>query len=139
MRYFDASALAKRYVRGQGSARVRRLLSSDVPATSRVTAVEIASALMRRSREGTLSQKNRDRALAVLDGDLAAMLVVELTPEIVTRAQTLLRSHSLRAGDAIQLASCLQLQQALADETVVFVAFDVRLVAAARAEGVKVS
>lgn len=139
MRYFDASALAKRYVREQGSASVRRLLSSDVPATSRVTAVEIVSALMRRSREGTLSQKNRDRALAVLDGDLAAMLVVELTPEIVTRAQALLRRHPLRAGDAIQLASCLQLQQALADETVVLVAFDVRLVGAARAEGVKVS
>lgn len=139
MQYFDASALAKRYVREQDSARVRSLLASDVPATSRVTAVEIVSALMRRSREGTLSQRNRDRALAVLDGDLAAMLVVELTPEIVTRAQALLRRHPLRAGDAIQLASCLELQEALADETVVFVAFDVRLVAAARAEGVKVS
>ena len=67
------------------------------------------------------------------------MLVVELTPDVVTRAQALLRRHPLRPGDAIQLASCLQLQQELADETVVFVAFDVRLVAAARAEGVKVS
>ena len=94
---------------------------------------------MRRSQEGTLSDKNRDRALAVLDGDLAAMVVVELTPETVARAQTLLRRHPLRTGDAIQLASCLQLQEALADETVLFVAFDARLIAAARAEDVKVS
>jgi predicted nucleic acid-binding protein len=139
MRYFDASALAKRYVREKDSTKVRRLLSSDMPATSRLSAVEIASALMRRSRDGTLSEKSRDRALAVLDGDLAAMLVVELTPGIVIRAQGLLRRYPLRAGDAIQLASCLQLEEELTDETVVFVAFDVRLVAAARAEGVKVS
>jgi uncharacterized protein len=139
MRYFDASALAKRYVREKHSAKVRRLLSSDVPATSRLSAVEIASALMRRSRDGTLSEKNRDRAWAVLDADLAAMLIVELTPGIVTRAQALLRRYPLRAGDAIQLASCLQLHEELAGAAVSFVAFDVRLVAAARAEGVKVS
>jgi len=139
MHYFDASALAKRYVREKDSARVRRLLALAVPATSRLSAVEIVSALMRRSREGTVSEKNRQRALAVLDGDLAAMLVVELTPELVTRAQGLLRTYPLRAGDAIQLASCLQLQEELADEPVVFVAFDVRLIAAADAEGVKVA
>ncbi len=139
MHYFDASALAKRYLREKDSPKVRRLLSLDAPATSRLSAVEIVSALMRRSREGTLSGKNRERAMAVLDGDLAAMLVVELTPEIVTRAQGLLRRYPLRAGDAIQLASCLQLQEELADEPVVFIAFDVRLIAAADAEGVKVS
>jgi predicted nucleic acid-binding protein len=138
MRYFDASALAKRYVREKDSPRVRRLLSADVPATSRLSAVEIVSALMRRSREGTVSDKNRDRALAVLDGDMAAMLVVELTPGIVHRAQGLLGRYPLRAGDAIQLASCLVLQEELKDETVSFVAFDVRLVAAAAAEGLTV-
>ena len=135
MRYFDANALAKRYVREKDSPRIRRLLSADVPATSRLSAVEIVSALMRRSREGTLSDKNRDRTLAVLDGDMAAMLIVELTPEIVRRAQGILGRYPLRAGDAIQLASCLVLQEELKEETVSFVAFDARLVAAAAAEG----
>ncbi|MFN2446728.1 MAG: type II toxin-antitoxin system VapC family toxin [Vicinamibacterales bacterium] len=133
MRYFDASALAKRYVREKGSLKVRRLLSSDVPATSRLSAVEIVSALMRRSREGALTDKERRRALAALEADMAAMLVVELTPEIVTRAQALLMRHPLRAGDAIQLASCLYLQEELEDEPTL-VAFDARLVAAARRE-----
>ena len=113
MRYFDASALAKRYVREKGSAKVGRLLSSDVPATSRLSSVEIASALVRRSREGSISEAQRDRGLAAVDADLAAMLVVELTPAIVTRAQALLRRHLLRAGDAIQLASCLYLRDQL--------------------------
>lgn len=135
MRYFDASALAKRYVREKGSVKVRRLLSSDVPATSRSSVVEIASALARRTREGTLTEADRDRAFAALQEDMTAMLIVELTPEVITRAQALLRRYPLRAGDAVQLASCQHLREELEDE-VVLVAFDERLAAAARKERV---
>jgi uncharacterized protein len=138
MRYFDASALVKRYVREKGSVKVRRLLSSDVSATSRLSAVEIASALMRRSREGAFADAERVRAFAALPGDLAALLVVELTPDIVTRAQALLQRHALRAGDAIQLASCLFLQEELGEKTTL-VAFDERLTAAARREKLKIT
>ena len=137
MRYFDASALAKRYVREKGSVRVRRLLSSDLAATSRYSAVEIASALARRAREGALTNYDRDRALAALQEDMTAMLAVELTTEVVSRAQALLQRHHLRAGDAVQLASCLQLQEAL-DDRIALVAFDERLLAAARKERVTV-
>ncbi len=137
MRYFDASALAKRYVREKGSLKVRCLLSVDVPATSRLSSVEIVSALIRRSREGAISEAQRERALAMVEADLAAMLVIELTPAIVGRAHALLRRHTLRAGDAIQLASCLYLQDAIDDE-MTFVAFDRRLVDAARAERLRV-
>ena len=138
MRYFDASALAKRYVREKGSVKVRRLLSSDLAATSRYSAVEIASALARRVREGVLTDGDRERALAALREDMTAMLAVELTPEVVVRAQALLRRHPLRAGDAVQLASCLQLQDALEDR-IALVAFDERLLAAARKERVAVA
>ena len=134
MRYFDASALIKRYVREKGSVRVRRLIASDTPATSRLSEVEVASALERRSREGAFSAAERDRALAALTIDLQAIVVVELTPEISVRARTLLQRHLLRAGDAIQLASCLYLQEQLA-EPIALVGFDDRLSAAARLEG----
>lgn len=137
MRYFDASALVKRYVRERGTAKVRRLLTSDVPVTSRLSAVEIASALARRAREGAFSDAARDRAAAAFDADLASMLVVELTAAISARAQALVRRHALRAGDAIQLASCLYIQEELGDETS-FVAFDDRLANAARLEGLAV-
>lgn len=135
MRYFDASALAKRYVREKGSVKVRRLLSEGLPATSRYSAVEIASALARRAREGVISQDDRERTLAALQVDLSAMLIVELTAEVVMRAQALLQRHSLRAGDAVQLASCLHLREELEDD-VSLVAFDERLVVAARKERV---
>ena len=133
MVYFDASALAKRYVREKGSLKVRRLLGSGVPVTSRYSAVEIASALARRVREGAIPAEDGERALAALNEDLTAMLVVELTPAIVTRAQTLVRRHPLRAGDAVQLASCLELGDEL-EEPITLVAFDDRLAAAARKE-----
>ena len=135
MRYFDASALAKRYVREKGSVKVRRLLSLDLAATSRFSAVEIASALARRVREGAISLEDRERTLAALQADLSAMLIVELTSEVVIRAQALLQRHALRAGDAVQLASCLRLREELEDD-MSLVAFDERLVTAARKERV---
>lgn len=136
-RYFDASALVKRYVRESGSTTVRRLLASGTAATSRLSEVEVSSGIVRRAREGAFTIQQRDRMLAALVRDVPALAMVEMTPEITSDARTLLLRHPLRAGDAIQLASCLYLQRQLA-QPVPFVAFDGRLVKAARAEGLTV-
>ena len=92
---------------------------------------------MRRRRQGLIDDADRDRALAGVDRDLAAMLVVELAPVVVDRAMSVLRRHALRAEDAMQLASYLHLRDALGEEST-FVAFDERLVGAARKERVRV-
>jgi hypothetical protein len=76
----------------------------------------------------------RDRALAALERDFSVMFVVELTAEITARARALLQRHELRAGDAIQLASCLYLQDQIGED-VSLIAFDDRLTQAARREG----
>lgn len=136
-RHFDASALVKRYVREAGSVTVRRLIASGIAASSRLSEVEVSSAAIRRAREGAFTIQRRDRILAALQRDVPALAVVEMTPEITAHARALLLRHPLRAGDAIQLASCLYLQQQLA-QPVPFVAFDRRLVQAARAEGLTV-
>jgi predicted nucleic acid-binding protein len=116
---------------------VRRLLKSDRGATSRLSEVEIASALIRRAREGAFTAEERDRALASLANDLAALIVVEVTSEIAAEARTLLLRHELRAGDAVQLASCLYLQRELG-QSVPCVACDDRLMKAARHQGLTV-
>lgn len=136
-RYFDSSALVKRYVREAGSVLVRRLLASGIVATSRLSEVEVSSGIVRRAREGAFTDLRRDRMLAALQRDLPALAVVEMIPEITADARALLLRHALRAGDAVQLASCLYLQRQLA-ESVPFVAFDRRLVRAAHAEGLTV-
>ncbi len=125
----------KRYVEEPGSRTVRRLLATGAVATSRLSEVEVASALARRCREGTLLRRDRNRALSALRADVAAMWVVELTPVVAQASVTLLARHPLRSGDGIQLASCLDLRLQMAED-IPLLAYDLRLNEAARAEGV---
>ncbi len=127
----------KRYVREPGAVAVRRWLQAGPAAASRLSEVEVASALVRRAREGAFTAAERDRALASLTHDFAALLIVELTREITADAQALLLRHPLRAGDAVQLAGGLFLQREMG-QPLPFVAFDDRLVEAARREGLTV-
>ncbi|MBI2965029.1 MAG: type II toxin-antitoxin system VapC family toxin [Chloroflexi bacterium] len=138
MRYFDASALVKRCVREPGSQSIRQLMDSGPRATSRLSEVEVVSGIARLVRSGALSTPERDHAIATLDGTLPAMLVVELTSNITLRARALLERHRIRAGDAIQLASCLDLQDRLG-QPVTMVSFDTRLTDSAAAEGLSLT
>ena len=120
-----------------GSAVVGRLLAGGGVATSRLTEVEVASALVRRARERAFSLRQRNRALAALEADFASLYVVELSPEVAATARRLLVRRRLRASDAVHLASCLFLQRGL-ESSVPFVVFDERLKQAAVAEGLSV-
>jgi predicted nucleic acid-binding protein len=134
MRFFDASALVKKYVRESDSARVRRLLRSGDVAVSRLSEVEVISALARLARDEAISQGQRDRAAVAFVSDLMAWHVVELTPEVGATARRLLMQHQLRAGDAVQLSAALVLQIGLEVPLEEFVAYDQRTLGVAAAE-----
>jgi predicted nucleic acid-binding protein len=134
IRYFDASALVKRYVREEGSDRIAALLSVERPATSRFTLVEIASALARRCRDRDLSSAERDGLILAVREDARRMLIVEFTPRVEERTAALLVRHPLRAADAVQLGSAAVLAER-SGATVAFVAFDDVLNRAAQGEG----
>ena len=127
----------KRYVREPGALSVRRLLKATPAAASRLSEVEVASALVWRAREGAFTVEELDRALASLAHDFATLIIVEFTLEITADARALLLRHRLRAGDAVQLASCLYLQREM-NQPLPLVAFDDRLAEAARHEGLTV-
>lgn len=130
--------MVKRYSREPGSSLVRKLLStSDPVATSRLSEIEIASAVARREREGAFTSGARNRILAALDADLAAVVIVELIPSVCAGARGLLQRHALRASDAAQLASCLYLREQIG-QAVTFVTFDDRLARAAGNERLEV-
>jgi len=133
LRFFDASALVKRYVRERDSARVRRLLSAGDVGLCRLSEVEVVSAFARLAREGAISVARRDAAVTAFVGDLAAWAIIELHPDVTRAARRLVLQHGLRTGDGLQLAAALVLQEALGpiDE---FVAYDSHLLEAARAE-----
>jgi uncharacterized protein len=134
IRYFDASALAKRYVAEPESKDVGRLLSDGIAVTCRLSEAEIASALARRRREGALTAAVRDRLLASMQRDMASLYVVELSSEVSGLACSLLMRHKLRVGDALHLASAL-LVSGRSGIDVQFVAYDQALNEAAIKEG----
>lgn len=115
---------------------MQQILRRSLNAASRLSEVEVVSALERRCREASFSAAEKDRAIAALRRDLDNLIVVELTAPVVDLATGLLARHPLRAGDAVQLACALELKQRL-DYDVGFVGFDERLNLAARREGLE--
>jgi uncharacterized protein len=138
MRYFDASALVKRYVRERESTQVSALLEDGVGVVSRLSEAEVSSALARRHRDGSIATADYVRAVAALRSDFTMLTVVELKPPVVARVHSLLRDHHLRAADALQLACCLAVGERIG-ASLEFVCFDDRLSRAARAEGLRVN
>jgi predicted nucleic acid-binding protein len=132
--YVDTSALVKRFVSEAGSREVQSLLTRGKPiASATIGYAELYSGLTRRHREGALSLSQYQLACRRFEKDWMALVKVELGAEILSSARGLIQRHSLRAFDAIHLASALGLQAA-ANEPVTFVAADQRLLQAAAGE-----
>lgn len=126
--------MVKRYVAEPTGMGVVSQFVAGGASVSRITEVEVVSALWRRSREGSLTAGDRDRLLQTLDRDWPALRVIEVEATVVAEARAMLARHGLRAGDAIQLASALCLRRELGGP-VQFVCFDQRLMEAAEREG----
>lgn len=115
--YLDTSALIKRYVQESGTAWLRTQITpptDHVLLTARITMVEVYSALARRKREGSVPAAD----CAVATRAFAAHSIteydfIELDLNLINLARDLLERHSLRAYDAVQLASALVAYQTL--------------------------
>ena len=93
--------------------------------------------MSRRRREGVCTAGEHELALDALSMDLSRIPVIEVATRVTARARRLVERHPLRAADAIHLASCLLLQ-GTTGQAVEFVAFDRKLRAAAKREGLAV-
>ena len=138
MKYWDASALVPLVIQETHTKRVRAWLERD-PAivTWAWTRVEIAGAVERRTRDGSLTPAQRR---VVLDRFHAlAETWDEVTDIIAVRAKAMpiLTRHALRAADAAQLGAALLIAES-PDAGVDFVCLDERLAAAAEREGLRV-
>lgn len=138
MRFWDSSALIPLLLQEPTSARLQDLLRRD-PALAVWwgTPVECASALARRQRDGTVGRSGLRQAQATLDSLRARASEIAPTEEVRSRALRLLAVHSLRAGDALQLAAALIWSQERV-RGVGFVCLDDRLRGAAAREGFQV-
>ena len=140
--YLDASALVKQYIAESGSAWVRSLLIftwSPTVFISCLTVVEAACAFARRQREGTLLSESYAHVLTAFDYDITYRYnVLDVTPAVIDTARRLAERHSLRAYDAVQLATALLADRRLVEtrqSPLTFICADEHLTTVAQSEG----
>jgi len=145
--YFcDSSAPIKRYISEQGSTWVEALVlpsSGNQIFIAQVTPAEIISGIARLQREGALTASAVALVRRSVDLHTGSLYrTISLSTAIVRRAENILLVYLLRAYDAIQLASALDMTDQLAfagQTTPIFVSADRRLLAAAAAEGLTIA
>lgn len=140
--YLDSSALAKRYLSEVGTAWAAALTDPAAGNTivlAEITQVEVSAALAARHRAGDISREERDVAVDLLARHCdAEYQLTAISRAILDRAVDLTQRHRLRGYDAVQLATALVAGEALraaGQPSLIFVAADSDLVAAARLEG----
>jgi len=135
LRFWDSSAIIPLIVTEASTDAIRAIAEEDpVMCVWWATEVECVSALARLERAGALTDTATTVALERLD--LLAESWNEVQPVVAVRgaARRLLRVHTLRAADALQLAAAVVAAEGQ-PASLEIVTLDERLAAAARREG----
>ncbi len=129
---FDASALTKRYASEPGRERVLTLfqMASELLVAAHCQ-TELASALLRRRREGNLPPAEFDRVWTAAQSDVADMIRVPLDSHVERFAFAAMEHGPLRGMDALHVGSALVARVDL------FVTADRRQAQAARGMGLQ--
>jgi uncharacterized protein len=130
--YLDSSALVKLFVPEKESDDLNQaLVGAEDVIVSDLALTEMASALGRRTREGSLTSAESRRLYREAEKLAASCRRVELTPPIHRHSERLLLSREtpLRSLDALHIATALDAEAAT------FVTYDPRQRAAAASQG----
>lgn len=134
MRFWDSSAIVPLLLEQPSTARSRALLNEDPDIVAWWgTSVECASAVARLRREGHLRAADEATALRILARLRQGWYEVLPGESVRGLALRILRLHSLRSADALQLAAALEWSGTPANGVVV--TFDDRLARSAELEG----
>jgi uncharacterized protein len=140
--FFDSSSLVKRFAKEIGTNWVFSLVRPSAKNRlylSRITGVEVIAALTKRMRVGSLTSTATDKAMGRFEREFTnRYLLIEVSPQIIKRAMTLAKNHTLRGYDAVQLASAHQANQdrlAIGGTPLTFISADNHLNNAAISEG----
>ena len=134
--FLDTSALVKHYRSEAGSARVDGLFATAdaMIFISELAIVEMASAFQRLKDQGEIDDATMDKALARFASDTTgALVVIGFRSDSVQNARNLVLKHHIRTLDALHLAAIL----VYSPLKPVFVCADLRLIQAAKANGLQ--
>ena len=138
MRFWDTSAVVALASDEAHSPLARAtLLDDDRMIVWWGTPVEFVSALARHERAGGLTPDELAEHYRYLTALSRVWIEIQPSPSVRLLAQRLLRTHPLRAADALQLSAALVAAQGV-PATLDFVCLDNRLNAAAQREGLEV-
>lgn len=132
--FFDSSAFAKRFIDESGSDKVEKICSeSDAIAISAICFPEIISGLNRRLRENSISKKDYLNIKDRLTEEIESIQIINVVPEVISKAVNLLEKNNLRTLDAIHIAS------AIIWKPDIFISADRRQILTAKKSGLKVN
>ena len=133
--YFDTSALVKRYVDEAGRREVIQLLRRNECVTSAVLPVELRSGLRRRVADGSLEAARLPTVLKHVSADRPYWTLVEVGPDVLRVAETLVATYPIRTLDAIHVASAQLFAARVSMPGLIFVSADKRQTETAVAVG----
>jgi predicted nucleic acid-binding protein len=143
--YLDTSAAVKLYVSEPGSDWLGYLLTTNpftVAVSSHLLRVEMWSAFARRLREGTVTSEEYNRInVLFIQHRYSLYRFVPTDETVIQSTRQLIEHYTLRAIDAVHLATALAVNRRLVgtgEAETIFLCADDRLLAAAAAEGLTV-
>ena len=130
--FFDSSAYSKRFFDEKGSDAVEEICSQTTSlALSIISIPEIVSALNRHLRESTISEVDYSEIKRVIFEDIKDVVIINITPNVITRSISILEHNVARAMDALHVACAIEWGSDL------FVSSDRRQIQAAIKEGLR--
>lgn len=145
--YFDASALAKRYIEEVGSDKID-FLFENVPLWRllclTVGAAEVFWICIGKRNDGRINVNQFTQSTGHLEHEIinnqSDFRTISVPDSLVWNSMNLIETHSINSVDALVLRSALDIATELrrAGDRLVLVASDQRLLRAARAEGLQI-
>lgn len=132
--YFDTSALVKRYIKEEGTEKVRdlfRKVKSII--VSGITKVELASTLKRSLIEKRIKESEYEKIWERIQKDFMDFQVVRFDEQVESRAIETIEKHQIKTMDAIQIASFFLAK----NEEILFVSCDTKMLNVIEAEKIK--
>ena len=135
--YWDSSALVALLIEEEKSVKARKLKGQTSQILTWVlTPVEVFSALCRLEKEGALSLDDFQKCYEVWQMIENGLIFVKDIEAVKCITYRLLRVHSLKAADSLQLAAAILSKQT--SDVFPFITFDQKLEEAALKEGFQV-
>lgn len=139
MRFWDSSAIVPLLVfQPTSELRLQQLKEDDAMQVWWCTSTECISALQRLQREGSQGSGEIAEASQRLSGLAQRWTEIEPNDQVRQHAERLLRTHPLRAADALQLAAAI-IGSGYDPAGLTFLTADTRLAEAATKEGFNVA